>query len=160
MGGERAMNTISMRSMSFWHIYIASYLVVMCFVTASQAVAIGFDHLFCTSAYETVFNQCMRLCGEIDRWNELVQTEQDCDMIAERAIEKLLSLRQEMIAWSKDASVILVVDLEYLLTVVNGLEREILAVCGQELETQTIAITQLFNEIRALIYQRIAQSIT
>ncbi|MCL4229806.1 hypothetical protein KJZ61_03940 [Candidatus Dependentiae bacterium] len=152
------MTKLSIRNVSSRHVYVVSCVFTLCFAMTSSAVAMGFDNLFCTSAYEGVFNQCMRLCGEIDHWNTLIQTEQDRGTVAELAMGKLLCLKQEAMALSKSSSAILVSDLEYLVDVMNRIEQEMFVLFEQGVDTQKMIITQLFDEIKALIHQRIAKS--
>ncbi|GEM_PF-4524393 len=153
------MNRLFLQNVYFKHLYVTISLFALCFVTTSRVVATGFDSLFCTSAYEEVFNQCMRLCGEIDHWDTLIQTEQDRTAIAELAMGKLLCIKQGAIALSKSSSAILVSDLEYLVDVMNRIEQEIFMLFEQGVDTHKMMITQLFDEIKALIHQRIAKSV-
>ena len=151
------MNRLFLQNVYFKHLYVTISLFALCFVTTSRVVATGFDSLFCTSAYEEVFNQCMRLCGEIDHWSTLIQTEGDSTVVAELALGKLLCLKQEVISLSENSSVILVTDLEYLVDVINRIEQEIFVLFEQGADTQKMIITQLCDEIKSLIHQRIAK---
>jgi hypothetical protein len=58
---------------------------------------------------------------------------------------------------SENSSVILATDLEYLVDVINRIEQEIFVLFEQGADTQKMIITQLCDEIKSLIHQRIAK---
>lgn len=101
----------------------------------------------------------MRLCGEIDHWQSFIQSEQDSCVIAELAMGKLLCLKQEVMALARSKAPVLSYDLEYLVEIITGIEREMLTLFEATLTCRKKILTQLFDEIRMLIGQRLEQEI-
>ncbi len=86
---------------------------------------LSFDNVFLASPYKQVLDACMSLCGDLDVWSSLDSSpDVDFKEPVELLAGKLLFIEQAVASMLAKQTYISYEDLEYLLHVLEGIERE------------------------------------
>jgi hypothetical protein len=108
---------------------VLSFFILEIKATNPHEHVVSFDNLFVSSPYKQVLDACMGLCGDLDVWHDLLSASRSPDMqdtvsYAQVFAGKMLFIQQSLSTMIAQQQYISLEDLKYILTVIEGIERE------------------------------------
>jgi hypothetical protein len=142
-------------------IVVSSFFVLETKATNGQEHTLSFDNLLVSSPYKQVLDACMGLCGDLDAWQDLFSGSrnhdtQDVISYAQLFAGKMLFIQQSLSTMISQQQYISLEDLKYILTVIEGIERESIFLKTVLSQEHQGIIENIFTTMKHAVEHRLA----